>query len=90
MINTFILLLLSAIATDAAPVFEAQNAEGASVVGSLIELTPQRAVLETSLGRCEILVVVDSSVPPGVVQVAAAPEAIDICGAFARCRVAFL
>jgi hypothetical protein len=49
-----------------------------------------RAVLETSLGRCEILVVVDSSVPPGVVQVAAAPEAIDICGAFARCRVAFL
>lgn len=49
-----------------------------------------RAVLETSLGKCEIVVLVDSSVPPGVVQVAAAPEMIDICGAFARCRVAFL
>jgi anaerobic selenocysteine-containing dehydrogenase len=47
-----------------------------------------RAVLETSLGKCEILVVVDSSVPPGVVQVAAAPEIVDICGAFARARVA--
>ncbi|HMD72116.1 MAG TPA: hypothetical protein VKF41_12265 [Bryobacteraceae bacterium] len=47
-----------------------------------------RAVLETSLGKCEIEVVVDSSVPPGVVQVAAAPEVIDICGASARARVA--
>jgi hypothetical protein len=54
MINTFIFLLLSAIATDAAPVFEAQNAEGTSVVGSLIELTPQRAVLETPQGKVEL------------------------------------
>lgn len=49
-----------------------------------------RALLETALGKCPIDVVVDSSVPPGVVQVAAAPEVIDICGASARCRVAAL
>jgi len=46
-----------------------------------------RAVLETALGTCPIRVVVDASLPPGVVQVAAAPETIDICGAGARCRV---
>jgi hypothetical protein len=49
-----------------------------------------RAVLETALGKCPITVVVDASVPPGVVQVAASPEVIDICGAGARCRVASL
>jgi hypothetical protein len=47
-----------------------------------------RAMLETALGKCQISVVLDSSVPPGVVQVAAAPEIVDICGAFARARVA--
>jgi len=46
------------------------------------------AVLETALGKCPIQVVVDASVPPGIVQVAAAPEIIDICGASARARVA--
>jgi hypothetical protein len=45
-------------------------------------------MLETALGKCQISVVLDSSVPPGVVQVAAAPEIVDICGAFARARVA--
>jgi hypothetical protein len=48
----------------------------------------RRAMLETALGKCPIEVVVDASVPPGVVQVAASPEVIDICGASARARVA--
>ena len=46
-----------------------------------------RAELETSLGKCRIEVVVDASVPRGILQVAASPDVIDICGAGARCRV---
>jgi hypothetical protein len=47
-----------------------------------------RAMLETALGKCPVDVMVDPSVPPGVVQVAASPEVIDICGASARARLA--
>ena len=46
-----------------------------------------RAVLETGLGRCAIQVTLDPSIPPGIVQVAAGAEVLDICGAFARARV---
>jgi menaquinone reductase, molybdopterin-binding-like subunit len=46
-----------------------------------------RAALETLIGRCEVEVTVDPSVPPGAVAVAAGPEVLDICGAFARARV---
>jgi anaerobic selenocysteine-containing dehydrogenase len=46
-----------------------------------------RAAMETSLGRREVEVTVDDSVPPGAVAVAAGPEVLDICGAFARARV---
>ena len=45
------------------------------------------AVLETPLGKCNISVILNSSVPPGVVEVAADPEVIDLCGAFSRAKV---
>jgi len=47
----------------------------------------ERAVLETSLGRCDIEVMLSSSVPSGLVEVAAGPEVFDVCGALARARV---
>ncbi|MGD0499248.1 MAG: hypothetical protein ABSC23_12520 [Bryobacteraceae bacterium] len=46
-----------------------------------------RAVLQTTLGKCEIEVVLDVSLPPGVIAVAAGPEAVDLCGASARAKV---
>jgi hypothetical protein len=47
-----------------------------------------RAMLQTALGKCPIEVTVSTSVPPGVVEVGASPEILDICGAFSRARVA--
>jgi hypothetical protein len=46
------------------------------------------AVLQTRLGERPIQVTVSASVPPGVVEVGASPEILDICGAFSRARVA--
>jgi hypothetical protein len=46
------------------------------------------AVLQTALGKRPIQVTVSPSVPPGVVEVGASPEILDICGAFSRARVA--
>jgi hypothetical protein len=46
------------------------------------------AVLRTALGKLPIQVTVSPSVPPGVVEVGASPEILDICGAFSRARVA--
>jgi anaerobic selenocysteine-containing dehydrogenase len=46
-----------------------------------------RAVLETQYGRCAIGVIPDESVPPGMLEVAAGPEVLDICGAFTRAKV---
>lgn len=46
-----------------------------------------RAVLETQYGRCAIGVIPDESVPPGMLEVAAGPEILDICGAFTRAKV---
>jgi hypothetical protein len=46
------------------------------------------AMLQTALGQCPIEVTVSPSVPPGVVEVGASPEILDICGAFSRARVA--
>jgi hypothetical protein len=43
--------MLSAIPTANAPVFEAQQVEGTSVIGSLVELTPERVVLDTPQGK---------------------------------------
>jgi hypothetical protein len=44
-------------------------------------------VLETQYGRCAIGVIPDESVPPGMLEVAAGPEILDICGAFTRAKV---
>jgi hypothetical protein len=46
-----------------------------------------RAVLQTQYGSCAIGVILDSSLPPGMVEVAADPEVLDICGAFTRAKV---
>jgi hypothetical protein len=46
-----------------------------------------RAVLQTALGKRPIEVTVSPSVPPGVVEVGASPDILDICGAFSRARV---
>jgi len=46
-----------------------------------------RALLETPFGRCPIAVVPDSSVPPGMLEVAPGPEVLDICGADTRAKV---
>jgi hypothetical protein len=47
-----------------------------------------RAVLQTLLGRRPIQVTLSASTPPGVVEVEASPDILDICGAFSRARVA--
>ena len=47
-----------------------------------------QAMLQTALGKCPIEVTVSPSVPPGVVEVGASPDILDICGAFSRARVA--
>jgi hypothetical protein len=47
-----------------------------------------RAMLHTALGRRPIEVNLSPSVPPGVVEVGASPDILDICGAFSRARVA--
>ncbi len=47
-----------------------------------------RAVLETPLGRREVKVAVDESVPPGIAAAAANPAILDICGANPRAKVA--
>ncbi|MGA3096827.1 MAG: hypothetical protein ABSF25_10270 [Bryobacteraceae bacterium] len=46
------------------------------------------AMLQTVLGQRPIQVTVSPSVPPGMVEVGASPEILDICGAFSRARVA--
>jgi len=46
-----------------------------------------RAVLETQYGSCAINVIADSSIPPGMLEVAAGPEVLDICGAYTRAKV---
>jgi hypothetical protein len=47
-----------------------------------------RAMLQTLLGKRPIEVTLSASTPPGVVEVGASPEILDICGAFSRARVA--
>lgn len=54
MTSTIILLIGSAIAAGGAPPFEAQTIDETSIVGSLTELTPERAVLETTDGKVEL------------------------------------
>jgi hypothetical protein len=46
-----------------------------------------RAVLQTQYGNCAIGVILDPSVPGGMVEVAAGPEVLDVCGAFTRAKV---
>jgi hypothetical protein len=46
-----------------------------------------RAILQTRCGSAQIEVSLDSGVPPGVVQVAAGPGIMDLCGASARAKV---
>ncbi len=46
-----------------------------------------RAALTTAAGSCEIEVILDPAVSPGALEVAAGPEVLDICGAFARAKV---
>jgi anaerobic selenocysteine-containing dehydrogenase len=47
----------------------------------------ERAALETGRGRIEVVVTLDSSVPPGVVQAAAGADVVDLCGGDADARV---
>jgi anaerobic selenocysteine-containing dehydrogenase len=46
-----------------------------------------RATLETAQGRREIVTILDSGVPPGVVKVAALPGVLDMCAAGAPAKV---
>jgi anaerobic selenocysteine-containing dehydrogenase len=47
-----------------------------------------RALLQTACGKCEVRVVLDAGVMPGVVHMAAGPLVVDICGgAMARAKV---
>ena len=46
-----------------------------------------RATLETRHGKCAIEVTIDSGIPPGVVQVAARPEILDVCVPGTRAKV---
>jgi molybdopterin-dependent oxidoreductase iron-sulfur protein len=46
-----------------------------------------RAMLETDRGRIEVEVTIDSSLPPGMVQVAAGPEVFDLCGGASHAKV---
>jgi hypothetical protein len=54
MINTILLFILSTITTGGAPLFEAQSVDESAVVGSLVELTPERVVLDTPQGKVEL------------------------------------
>jgi hypothetical protein len=54
MTSTLLLLIGSALAAGGAPSFEAQTIDQVSVVGSLTELTPERAVLQTADGKVEL------------------------------------
>jgi hypothetical protein len=54
MIHPFLPLLLTALLPTSAPVFEAQKVEETSVVGSLVELTPERVVLDTPQGKVDM------------------------------------
>lgn len=46
-----------------------------------------RATLHTALGACEIEILTDPGVPPGVIEVAARPEVLDLCASGARAKV---
>lgn len=46
-----------------------------------------KAILETRCGRMEVKVSCDWGLPPGVVQVAAAPPMLDLCGTSPRAKV---
>ena len=45
------------------------------------------AVFETLLGKRSVVVTLDASVPPGVVQISATPAVLDLCAAGARAKV---
>ena len=46
-----------------------------------------RAILETGCGRLEVRVLVDAGAPQGVVQLAAGPRTLDLCGSSPRAKV---
>lgn len=46
-----------------------------------------RAMLQTRSGKLEVLVTLDAGVPRGVVQVAAWPSTLDLCGSSPRAKV---
>ena len=46
-----------------------------------------KAVLETLLGKCPVVVTLDAGVPAGLVQVSASPAVLDLCAAGARAKV---
>jgi anaerobic selenocysteine-containing dehydrogenase len=46
-----------------------------------------RAILQTRIGKCAVVVTVDPAVPPGVVQVGASPGIQDVCGLSSRAKV---
>ncbi|MGP8246441.1 MAG: hypothetical protein ACLQVN_18220 [Bryobacteraceae bacterium] len=46
-----------------------------------------KAMLETRCGKLEVLVTLDEGVPRGVVQVAAWPRTLDLCGSSPRAKV---
>jgi anaerobic selenocysteine-containing dehydrogenase len=46
-----------------------------------------RAILQTRIGKCAVVVTVDPAVPPGAVQVGASPGIQDVCGPATRVKV---
>jgi hypothetical protein len=54
MITNLIFVLVSAFTAADAPVFEAQMVDASSVVGILVELTPERAILDTPQGKVDL------------------------------------
>ena len=46
-----------------------------------------RAILETGCGRLDVWVSVDAGAPQGVVQLAAGPRTLDLCGSSPRAKV---
>jgi anaerobic selenocysteine-containing dehydrogenase len=47
----------------------------------------ERASLQTAIGRCDIAVAFDASLPRGVVEAAARPGILDVCAPGARAQV---
>ncbi|MCC6125127.1 MAG: NPCBM/NEW2 domain-containing protein [Pirellulales bacterium] len=75
MIHAILVLLATAITPPAAPVFEAQMVEETSVVGALLELTPERVVLDTPQGKVELELARLLSLKPKDARESASPAA---------------